>query len=360
MPWTCRWTRHPLRAGLPALLVLTIAGCAPTLPDPDFVGFACPEPCSLHATAWAGDTLLGDSGQPLIDQQGWDAPFAHLDHLQLGDAFIVNAEAPITALTEPHNDPPGWHYNAFPDAAQALARFGVDAIGLANNHVYDRGPAGLEDTVEHARDAGMVAFGAGLDAGQAAEPLIIETLHGRLAVLAFGRGFSSVPEAERTSPGALRYSAENLRAGHDLALERGADVVAAFVHWGANYSHVDRSQRSAAQRFVDAGYDLVVGHGSHMQQEIAFIGEVPILYSLGNFIFGTGGRFTEEFPGFGLVARTFLDGDGVRGIAVRCIATDNGDVRFQPRACDPADAEDVLQGLHPAIDVIDGEGWIGW
>ncbi len=351
----CRWLST---SSLPFLLLL--AGCSPVPGEPDFVGFDCSEPCDLHSTGWAGDTLLGDSAQRLLNDEGYDAPFEHLGHLALGDAFVINAEAPITELREPFHDPPGWHYNAFPQAAAALAEFGVDAIGLSNNHVYDRGPEGLADTIAHAEAAGIEAFGAGLTDTRAAEPLLIETGRGRLAVLAFNQGYSRVPDAGPSQPGALRYSRANLAAGRQLALERGAEHIAAFVHWGSNYSNVEAEQREVAERFANEGYDIVVGHGAHMQQEIEFIGEMAVFYSIGNFIFGTGGRFSEEFPGFALLPRTFLSDDGFVGLGVRCLFTDNSYVQFQPRECTEAEADDVLSALHPEIDIVDGEGWIGW
>lgn len=355
-----RWTPPSRSDGAAGLLLALLAGCAAAPQGADLVAFSCPEPCDLHATGWAGDTLIGDSAQPLLNDEGYDAVFSNLGHLDLGDAFVINAEAPITALTEPFHDPPGWHYNAFPEAAAALARFGVDAVGLSNNHVYDRGPDGLADTFEHTDAVGIAAFGAGMDIGQAREPLLIETGHGRLAVLAFHRGVPTVPDAGPDQPGALRYTSANLRAGRERALERGAAFVAAYVHWGANYSQVDGEQREAAERFAAEGYDLVVGHGSHMQQEIELIGHMPVLFSVGNFIFGTGGRFTEEFPGYGLLVRTFLGEDGFVGLGVRCLSTDNGEVRFRPRECAEAEAVEVLGGLHDQIEVVDGEGWIGW
>ncbi len=76
-----------------------------------------------------------------------------------------------------------------------------------------------------------------------------------------------------------------------------------------------------------------------------------MLYSLGNFVFGTPGRFTDHFPGYGLIATTHLDGGGVDSIELRCILTDNDRVAFQPRVCPAAEAAAVLGGLHPAIVV---------
>ena len=59
-----------------------------------------------------------------------------------------------------------------------------------------------------------------------------------------------------------------------------------YVHWGDEYvlSH-NRRQKEAAQRFVEAGADIVVGHHPHVVQDIQLIDGVPVFYSLGNYIF---------------------------------------------------------------------------
>ena len=59
--------------------------------------------------------------------------------------------------------------------AGALAEVGFDALGLSNNHAYDRGPEGLADTIQHLRAVGIEPFGAGMDGEEAAAPLLVET-----------------------------------------------------------------------------------------------------------------------------------------------------------------------------------------
>ena len=59
------------------------------------------------------------------------------------------------------------------------------------------------------------------------------------------------------------------------------------MHWGRELETVSNTwQKQYARRIVDAGADLVVGSHPHIVQEIEYYKNVPIVYSLGNFIYG--------------------------------------------------------------------------
>lgn len=75
--------------------------------------------------------------------------------------------------------------------------------------------------------------------------------------------------------------------------------------------------------FAEGGYDLTIGHPPHVQQGMELVDGIPILYSLGNFAFGSKGYFTNEFPGYGCVARTLLEEEGLVEIELTCILTNN-------------------------------------
>ena len=62
-----------------------------------------------------------------------------------------------------------------PAAAEAEAGAGYNAVTLANNHMFDKGEAGFRDTMDVLKAAGIRYYGAGLNATEAAEPLVIET-----------------------------------------------------------------------------------------------------------------------------------------------------------------------------------------
>ena len=333
------------------------AGCSPSADDLDLPPVAtCPtRDLGCVTVAWAGDTLLADAALPLLEEQGYDAPFEYVGGLLDVDLAIGNAEGPITTDTTHYNPSQTWAYNAEPEAAAALARVGFDALSLANNHLWDRGPVGLEDTLQHLDEAGVVAFGGGLERADALAPFLVETPGGLVAVFGFGRPSGIVPAATPTQMGQLVLDAGNALDAVALADELEALPVA-FVHWGQNYADVNAEQRAQADVLVGAGFQLIVGHGSHNQQDVGFVDGVPVLWSLGNFVFGTPGRWDEDFPGYGLVAWTRFGEDGLEGIDLHCIVTDNGRVQYQPERCEPDEAVDVLEGLGEDVVVEDGVG----
>ena len=105
--------------------------------------------------------------------------------------------------------------------------------------------------------------------------------------------------------------------------DRWADIVLVTFHGGAEgsgASHVPRGMevflgeqrgdlRSFSHAAVDAGADLVVGHGPHVLRGMEWYNERLIAYSLGNFV----GNHTFSIDGGGGVSgvlRVTLRGDG--------------------------------------------------
>ncbi|MCA9718761.1 MAG: CapA family protein [Myxococcales bacterium] len=343
-----------------ALLAASLLGCASPgdgETEDDATGDAL-DSSNSFAILWVGDTLLADAAQDALDRDGYLYPFVFLWTLADADFSVGNAEGPITTISEPYYPDQTWSYNARPNAAEALASFGFDAMSLANNHLMDRGPAGVDDTRANLAAAGIEGFGAGGDADEAAAPLWIPTPYGLVAVIGMAEVSGYVPQAGADSYGAETLSPERVVTARARALEGGARWVVAFVHWGNNYDVVEEEQRAYAEVFVAAGYDLVIGHGAHVPQRVELIAGVPVLYSLGNFVFGTPGRFSDAFPGRGLVATTRFDDDGLRRVELRCILTDNDEVRFQPRPCGWAEARELMAALGPAVRLHDAIGVI--
>ncbi|MCO4770223.1 MAG: CapA family protein [Deltaproteobacteria bacterium] len=309
------------------------------LPSPDESGPGC-----VTAT-WAGDILLADAAFNTLQTNGYGHPFEHVGELLSGDVVIGNAEGPITERTEQANEGQQWHYNALPAAADALAAVGFDALSIANNHLHDRGPQGIEDTLFHLDAVEVVAFGGGLSRDDALVPFVFDAPVGLVAVFGFGKSSNWVPAAGDAQAGMLVLNSTNASAARAVADELGADYVVAFPHWGSNYSNVSGQQRGHAELLIDAGFDLIVGHGPHNQQGVEYVDGVPVLWSLGNFAFGTPGRWDEAFPGYGLVATTVFEGGGLERVELHCIVTDNDVVAFQPIPCEEAEAVSVLEAL---------------
>ena len=309
---------------------------------------------------WAGDTLLADAAQELLERNGYEWPFEHLLPLLDADYNIINQEGPITVLEERFDPDQRWSYNAQPEAAAALAAVGVDAVSLSNNHAMDRGPAGLADTIRHLDEVGVRAFGAGLDLTQAEAPLLIDTPHGAVGVVGLGLDWGVDRTAGPEQAGTVVISEQSIQRGYKLARAAGARWVVAYVHWGANYESVGSKEREWAAGFAHAGYDLVIGHHPHVQQPIDVINGMPVVYSLGNFVFGSKGRFDQNHPGYGLIAVSVLGSGGFESLRFRCILTDNYLVQYQPCPCNAAQSEAVLGSLHPGVEVQEGVGVFDW
>jgi poly-gamma-glutamate synthesis protein (capsule biosynthesis protein) len=299
-------------------------------------------PGQLSVT-FLGDTMLADGAKPALDANGYDWPF-QFAHTVLGADFtIANAEAPITDRAVVANPLKPYSYAVSPQAAPALARAGVDALGLANNHAMDLGPAGLVDTATHARAAGMATFGAGPTLKSAQRPLLLRSSAGTLAVVAIGENFGKASTATSDHPGTVALSPANVQRGIDVARAAGADWVVAYVHWGDNYQPVVPEQRAAARAFAAAGYDMVIGTGPHVVQPITMVAGMPVAFSIGNFSFGSPGRYKSFGAlGYGLALRLDLSADKAASISATCLATDNQVVDYQMRPCTKAQSAELF------------------
>ena len=115
--------------------------------------------------------------------------------------------------------------------------------------------------------------------------------------------------------------------------QRRADVVVVLPHWGTQYTHVPEPvQRTVARRLVAAGADLVVGGHPHWVQGVDAVAGVPVLHSLGNFVFDMD-FMTQTMEGVVLEA-TFW---GAELKAIRLLPYRMDDGAFAPRRIEGAD-----------------------
>jgi poly-gamma-glutamate capsule biosynthesis protein CapA/YwtB (metallophosphatase superfamily) len=196
-----------------------------------------------------------------------------------------------------------WSYRTPTSYARHLADAGVDLVSLANNHANDFGDVGRRVTRATLDNAGIAW------SGPVGATAVLERGGVRVGFIAFS-----------TSAGQhdLRNLADVRRRVHELATR--ADVVLVSAHGGAEgagaqhtpdasetYLREDRGHvRAFARAAVDAGADLVVGHGPHVLRGLEVYNGRLIAYSLGNFV--TYGGFSFEGPK-GLSALLVVDVD---------------------------------------------------
>jgi poly-gamma-glutamate capsule biosynthesis protein CapA/YwtB (metallophosphatase superfamily) len=319
------------------------------------------EPCVAGPTGqesaitWVGDTLLADAAVPSLESHGYDWAFAGLGSDWAAGYVVANLEGPLTTITTPYDPTQKWNYAANPAAARAISCAGIDAVSLANNHAMDRGPGGLEDTIRNARGTGIATFGGGANRAEAELPLLVRTTAGLVAILAFDEDYGAGERATDMTPGSIPGTKKAIERGYQLAKAAGATRVIGFVHWGDNYLDVVPAQRAMAAIFAATGYDFVIGSGPHVVQPIEVVDGMPVAFSIGNFVMGTPGRWTETATGVGLVLTTRIDSSALQ-IEARCIAVDNGLVLFQPTSCSAMVTSETMNRVNSSMQVASGVG----
>jgi poly-gamma-glutamate synthesis protein (capsule biosynthesis protein) len=285
--------------------------------------------------------MLAGSGSATFKRRGYDYPFAATAaELHRGDIAVGNLEAPITRHGIEFTDK-RYRYRTPPKTAAALRDAGFAVVTLANNHMMDFGPAALCETLAHLDRAGVAHTGAGESLAAARQEAIITVGGKRIAFLAysftFPTEFYATPDSAGTAPGYPRYFRE------DIARARaGADHVIVSFHWGSEQATAPRPyQLEAARAAIDAGADAVIGHHPHVLQGIERYKNGIILYSLGNFTFGTMSRSSDR----SVIARITLN-DGVTGVELVPINIFNKEVHYQPRVLKGKRGEAVINLLN--------------
>jgi len=154
--------------------------------------------------------------------------------------------------------------------------------------------------------------------------------------------------AEADEPGTYGLRDETITAQiRALKKQDPSLFVVVFPHWGINYQPRTPSQVELGRAMIDAGADLIVGHGSHAFQAAERYADRWILYSIGNFVFLTGGRYERKgcHP-YSLAACLDLTA-APDGLAARLrlyfIASDNRVTHYQPRLLEGAELEAAVQ-----------------
>lgn len=210
------------------------------------------------------------------------------------DIAVANLEGPITSTSSVSlgtNTSAGGDHFTFtfhPDVAEALKTAGFDALSLANNHSTNLGENGVVQTREYLSGAGLQFFGDPLD-----ESLVsFSTVTNEINVSFVGYNQFGRPSEEQALDEIKR-------------LDEQDHFVIVFPHWGEEYNATPTTAvRGLAHAFVDAGADLIVGAHSHVIGEKEAYKDVPIYYSLGNFVFD---QYFQENVRCGLVLEVVLE-----------------------------------------------------
>jgi hypothetical protein len=231
--------------------------------------------------AAVGDTAMGIT--PTLPPE----PASYFDPIKgelKGDVVFGNLEGTLTNVSESPKCGAGssecFAFRAPPEYAEYLSAAGFTVMSNANNHSFDFGQAGEDETIDALHRAGMA------QTGLPGEITIVEVGGRRVAFLGF-------------APYSNTASLTDLDAARTLIRQarKRADVVVVAFHAGAEGSdaqHVTGGEeiylgedRGNAEEFahlaVQAGADLILGSGPHVLRGMEIYRGRLVAYSLGNF-----------------------------------------------------------------------------
>ncbi|HVG99384.1 MAG TPA: CapA family protein [Miltoncostaeaceae bacterium] len=237
------------------------------------------EPVTVAAV---GDTVMGSLPYGL-PPDGGASFFDEVDRLLVGDVVLGNLEG--TLATGGASKCGSGSSNCFafrtpPSYARWLKQAGFTVMNLANNHAYDFGAQAQRETVAALTRAGV------RNTGRPGTMAIQQVGGQKVAILGFApyewaNSLTDIPKARKMVQDAARK----------------AQIVIVTMHAGAEGSdrtHVPSgtetflgenrgNSRAFTHAAIDAGADLVIGHGPHVLRGMELYKGRLIAYSLGNF-----------------------------------------------------------------------------
>jgi poly-gamma-glutamate synthesis protein (capsule biosynthesis protein) len=261
-----------------------------------FIPLLLTEPCGSGEKVTfcaVGDVLLDRGVRTMIKQKGIDYPFERTaPFLNSYDLTFCNLECPISKNGAPLSKP--YVFRGDPSFVEGLKKSGLKIFSLANNHTLDYGREALLETKEILECNGLHAVGAGNNQSEASNGKIITKKGVNLVFLAFVTIPLEGIVYSEDLPGPAQTDIEGI-VGRIRSLRGTSDCMIVSFHWGKEfYPFPSTQQREYAQRAIDHGADLVIGHHPHVIQSIEKYKGKFILYSLGSFVFDQDSRQRRE------------------------------------------------------------------
>jgi len=186
------------------------------------------------------------------------------------DYTLVNLETTFTDsnVKAPKDGDIFYNFKGPKEYVNILKTGSIDGVTISNNHIYDYGKQGIQDTVNTLKENNIDICGEGYK--------ILKEIQG----VKFGfLGYTG-----------WEYSNElKTKIINDISelKNQGAEVVIPYFHWGIERSYEpDYVQQKLARFAIDNGADAVIGSHPHVIQSMENYKGKLIAYSMGNFCFG--------------------------------------------------------------------------
>lgn len=244
---------------------------------PEELGFLVSDHTGTVRITFLGDCTLGGEARlknsrygfaQTVKVNGYEWPFRNLNALTATDDLTVaNLEGVLSDRDTLEKTEKEYNFIGQADYTEILKKGSVECVTLANNHSHDYGEQGYKDTKENVAKADIASFGTDHMAVWSRGGLLI--------------GFTGVNYSVSGNYG------KRLEKQIGILRSLGCAAVITVIHTGDEHTQeINERQRQAAAKAIQSGADLVVGHHPHVIQGMTVTDGVPVVYSLGNCVFG--------------------------------------------------------------------------
>ncbi len=300
------------------------------------------QPNSITLVA-VGDIMLGGTAEEILVKNGYDYPFIKVQHiLDEADIVIGNLEGPLTDLDESTLDKE-YLFRSPPDlVAPALKKASFTIMSIANNHILDFDIEGMNDTIDSLKKHRIQTVGAGNNLTEARKGTILSTANGSVGFLSYSLTFPESFWATKNKAGTAFGHEKDIREDVKRLREQVDYLIVSF-HWGREKSLELRPyQPRLGHAAIDAGANIVLGHHPHVLQGIEEYKDGLIIYSLGNFVFGS---YSTDATN-SVIARITLHKGKYYSAEFTPINVSNTEVVFQPQLLTGSAASDVIKHIN--------------
>ncbi|MDR2531424.1 MAG: CapA family protein [Oscillospiraceae bacterium] len=258
-----------------------------------------PEYLTVRAVA-VGDNLIHSSIYSQAnrragggDNYDFRPAYENVWHLIEGhDLGLINQETLVNNVIPPSNWP---HFSTPGPLGDLMIEMGFNAFNIANNHTLDLGTDGLIASLDYwaEKEEDIAVFGAYYDMEDRKNIRTLEIGGVVFSFLGYAESLNGldswlIPPVE---VGRFGNAHMDIMLAEIEAAKAISDVCVVFLHWGLeDWNQIEPYQRTAAQRMVDAGADIIHGTHPHVLRDIEFIEresdgtQALVIYSLANFI----------------------------------------------------------------------------
>ena len=238
---------------------------------------------------FGGDTTMSDFFGTYTDTYGMNYLWEDVSALtNSADYAFVNLETSVSERGQSVK-PTGFGFRSNPKHLQAYVNAGIDMVMLANNHVLDYGIDAFSDTITNLNNYNIKYVGAGENYTEASAVKYVDI---KGIKIGFFDADAILPkdywDATEKEGGVMPFSSDYYDKVYQIINDANSkcDKLIVLLHWGVEYTNIPTSsQVEVAHKLVDSGADIIIGGHPHVLQGIEYYKNVPIYYSIGNFIF---------------------------------------------------------------------------